>query len=207
MTSVSELHTPLSRGRGRPRSDQTERAILEATKELLEECGFADLTIEDVARRAGVGKTTIYRRWPGKGTLVFQAFMVDFLARQPLPDTGTLRGDLLSALRSWIRVVKGTGTGRTLLGLLGEVERDPELAHVWRDQFVTPVRAQHRIMFERGIERGEILATTDVEVAMDLLYGPAYHRLIQTQLSLSDRFAQNVVDTIIRGLKSDTSTA
>ena len=204
---MSELDTPVTRGRGRPRSDQSERSILDATKEILEECGFADLTIEDVARRAGVGKTTIYRRWPSKGTLVFEAFMVDFLELQPPPNTGTLRGDLLSALRAWIRTVRGTPTGRTLLGLLGEVERDPELAELWRDQFVAPVRAQHRIMFERGIERGEIPPSTDIEVAMDLLYGPAYHRLIQTQLSLSDEFAERVVDIIIRGVASDAPLA
>src|ERR1700689_1994006 len=104
--------------RGRPRSEQSHRAILDAANEILEERGFADLTIDEVAHRAGVSKPTIYRRWPPKGTLVFEAFSGDFLGRQPVPDTGTLRGDLLAALRAWIRVVKGTVTGRTLRGLI-----------------------------------------------------------------------------------------
>src|SRR5580698_2320071 len=103
---------------GRPRSERSHRAILDAASKLLEERGFADLTIDEVAQRAGVSKPTIYRRWPTKGTLVFEAFSGDFLARQPLPDTGSLRGDLLAALRAWIRVVKGTVTGRTLRGLI-----------------------------------------------------------------------------------------
>jgi AcrR family transcriptional regulator len=193
-------------GRGRPRSEQSRLAILDATKQLLEERGFVDLTIEEVALRASVGKATIYRRWPTKGTLVFESFMFDFLARQPIADTGNLRGDLLATLRGWIRTVKGTVTGRTLVGLIAEVQRDPELAEVWRDRFVIPVRTQHRYIIERAITRGEIPSTTDVDITLDLLFGAAYHRLLQSHLTLSDRFAQVVVDYIIRGLAPEVST-
>ena len=202
---MGELPLPARRGRGRPRSDQSQQAILEATRDLLEERGFVDLTIEEVALRAGAGKTTIYRHWPTKGTLVFEAFMIQFLAQQPPPDTGSLRGDFLAALRSWIRAVKGTVTGRTLVGLIAEVQRDPELAEVWKRNFVTPVRAQHRVMIERAVERGEIPATTDPEIAIDLLFGPAYHRLLQSHHALSDRFAQTLVDIIVRGLATDVA--
>jgi AcrR family transcriptional regulator len=202
---MTEISAPPVLGRGRPRSEHSHRAILEATRQLLEERGFVDLTIEEVAQRASVGKATIYRHWPTKGTLVFESFAVQFLAAQPLPDTGNLRGDLLGALRSWIRTVKGTVTGRTLVGLIAEVQRDPELAELWRDNFVVPVRAQHRVLIERAIERHEIASTTDVDVTLDLLFGAAYHRLLQSHLALSDRFAQAVVDTIIGGVASDTA--
>jgi AcrR family transcriptional regulator len=185
--------------RGRPRSQQSERAILAAASELLEEQGFAQFTIEEVSSRAKVGKATIYRRWPTKGTLAFDAFQAQF-ARQPLPDTGSLRGDLLAALRSWIRAVKGTSTGRTLRGLIAEVQRDPELADVWRDRFVQPVRTRNRTMFDRAVARGEIAADADAEVALDLLYGAGYHRLLQSHLPLSDRFATTVVDLRVSGL-------
>src|SRR5690349_25172745 len=84
--------------RGRPRSQEADRAILTATVELLAERGLAAMSIEEVAARAGVGKTTIYRRWPSKGLLALDAFVDSFREEQPLPDTGTLRGDLLSAL-------------------------------------------------------------------------------------------------------------
>lgn len=188
--------------RGRPRSERAERAILETTSKLLEERGFVDLTIEDVALNAGVGKATIYRRWPTKGILAFDAFQEEFLARQPLPDTGTLRGDLLAALRSWIRTVKDTVTGRALVGLIAEVQRDPALGAVWRDRFVVPVRGQHRILIQRGVDRGEIATGTDPDIALDLLFGAAYHRLLQSHLPLSDRFAQTVVDTIIAGMQA-----
>jgi AcrR family transcriptional regulator len=200
---MTERRIPAAPGRGRPRSERSHRAILQATEELLEERGFVDLTMEEVAVRAQVSKATIYRRWPTKGTLVFDAFGAQFLARQPLPDTGSLRGDLLASLRSWIRVVKGTVTGRTLVGLIAEVQRDPELAEVWSERFVRQVRAQHRLMIERAVERGEIPSDTDADVTLDLLFGSAYHRLLQSHLTLSDRFAQSVVDTIVKGLSSD----
>lgn len=196
---------PEAVGRGRPRSEQSQRAILEAANQLLEERGFVDLTMEEVALRAKASKATIYRRWSTKGTLIFDAFLAQFVARQPLPDTGSLRGDLLAALRSWIRVVKGTVTGRTLVGLIAEVQRDPELSDIWRDRFIIPVRAQHTVMIERAIERGEIPPETDADVALDLLYGSAYHRLLQSHLPLSDRFAQGVVDTIVKGLTAPAS--
>jgi len=188
--------------RGRPRSERVERTILETTAQLLEERGFVALTIEEVALRAGVGKATIYRRWPTKGLLAFDAFEANYLARQPLPDTGTLQGDLLAALRSWIRTVKGTVTGRTLVGLIAEVQRDPALADTWNERFVAPVRAQHLVLIERGIDRGEVPPDTDPEVALDLLFGSAYHRLLQSHLPLTDRFAKAVVATIISGIRA-----
>jgi AcrR family transcriptional regulator len=194
-----------ARGRGRPRSEESERAILDATRSLLQEGGFAELTIEEVARRAGVGKSTIYRRWPTKGTLVFEAFVIQFLSELPPPDTGSLRGDLLAVLRAWIDAVKGTDTGHTLVGLIAEVQRDPELAEVWAARFVATVRAQHRLLFLWGIERREIAPTVDVEVAMDLLFGPGYHRLLQAHLELDDHFAESVVSIILDGLPPGTN--
>jgi AcrR family transcriptional regulator len=169
----------------------------------LEERGFVDLTMDEVAQRGGVSKATIYRWWPTKGMLVFEAFSANFLARQPLSDTGSLRGDLLAALRGWIRTVKGTVMGRTLVGLIAEVQRDPELAEIWRDRFVTRVRAQHRLIVDRALARGELSPDVDTDVLLDLLFGSAYHRLLQSHLPLTDRFAQAVVDTLVAGVHAD----
>jgi AcrR family transcriptional regulator len=196
-TTAAQTSAP----RGRPRSERSHRAILDAANELLAERGFIDLTIEEVAQRAGVGKTTIYRRWPSKGTLVFEAFATDYRNRLPLQDTGSLRGDLLALLRGFIKVVKGTVTGRTLVGLIAEVQRDQDLAEIWRERFVGPVRAQHRVMFDRAVERGEASPDADPEVLLDLVFGAAYHRLLQSHLALSDRFAQAVVDIVVAGVQ------
>jgi AcrR family transcriptional regulator len=201
---TTETPVPPTAPRGRPRSAQAERAILRATTEILEERGFAALTMEEVASRAGVGKATVYRWWSGKGTLAFDAFVARFREGQPLPDTGSLRGDLLAALRAWIRAVKGTATGRILAGLIAEVQRDPGLADEWRERFVGVMRAQQRTMLERAIDRGEIAADCDTDVVLDLLYGSAYHRLLQSHRPLTDRFAQGVVDVIVAGLTART---
>src|SRR5579875_596798 len=91
--------------RGRPRSEGADRAILEAAAALLAERGLARMSIEEVAARAGVAKTTVYRRWTSKGAVALDAFVTRYLALQPLPDTGNLRGDLLKALRNWRRAV------------------------------------------------------------------------------------------------------
>ena len=186
--------------RGRPRSEEADRAILRAATEVLAAHGLGGMSIEEVAARAHVGKATIYRRWPSRGALALDAFRAEFREQQPLPDTGTLRGDLLAALRSWVRAVTGTRAGRMLAGLIAEAQNDPALAAAWREQVVERLREQHAIMLRRAIERGEIPADTDVDVALDLLYGAAYHRLLHGHRPLTDAFVQAVVDLLVAGL-------
>jgi AcrR family transcriptional regulator len=118
--------------RGSPRSKDADRAILAAAGALLAEGGFGALSIEEVAARSGVAKTTIYRRWPSRGTLALDAFLADFQSQQPSPDTGTLPGDLLAALRAWIRAVTRARAGPILAALIAESQRDPELEIAWR---------------------------------------------------------------------------
>ena len=186
--------------RGRPRSQEADRAILAATVELLAERGLAAMSIEEVAARAGVGKTTIYRRWPSKGLLALDAFVASFRAEQPLPDTGTLRGDLLDALHAWVRAVTRTPMGRLLADLVAEAQHDPELRAAWRDRVLEPLRSQHRIMLDRAIARGEIPATVDREVVLDLFFGAAQHRLLLGHLPMTEDFIREVVDVILTGI-------
>jgi AcrR family transcriptional regulator len=189
--------------RGRPRSQEADRAILHAAAELLAERGLSGMSMEEVAARAGVAKTTLYRRWPSRGTLALDAFLDDFQSQQPLPDTGTLRGDLLAALRSWIRSVTRTSAGPILAGLIAESQQDPGLAVAWRERVVERLRSQHKIMLNRAVERGEIPAGTDQEVVLDLLFGSAYHRLLHGHQPLTDKFARQVVDMIMTGIRAD----
>jgi len=193
---------PSATKKGRPRSEQAEKAILRAAATLLAERGLQGMTIEDVASRAGVGKASIYRRWSSKGTLALDAFLADFLASQPPPDTGSLEGDMASALAAWVATVSGTPTGRALVGLIAEAQHDPELAVAWRERVIGPARAQHRGMIERAMLRGEIPAGSDVDVLMDMLYGPAYHRLLHGHLPLSEGFVGTVVAVVASGAKA-----
>jgi AcrR family transcriptional regulator len=187
--------------RGRPRSQEADRAILAATVELLADRGLAAMSIEEVAARAGVGKTTIYRRWPSKGLLALDAFVRSFREEQPLPDTGTLRGDLLAALTAWVRAVTQTPMGAMLTSLIAEAQHDPELRGAWRDRVIEPLRGQHRIMLERAVARGEIPASVDAEVVLDLFFGAAEHRLLLGHLPMTDAFIGTVTEVILGGIQ------
>src|SRR5207245_9051815 len=107
--------------RGRPRSGRTEKAILKAASDLVTSTGLADMTIEGVAERAGVGKASIYRRWPSKGALAFDAVVDTILSTQPTPDTGSFEGDLLQVARTWIGGARGRRGGRAVGGLIAAV--------------------------------------------------------------------------------------
>jgi AcrR family transcriptional regulator len=186
--------------RGRPRSQEADRAILTATLELLAERGLDAMSIEEVAARAGVGKTTIYRRWPSKGLLALDAFVASFREEQAQPDTGTLRGDMLSALHAWVRAVTQTPMGPMLSGLIAEAQHDPELRGAWRDRVLEPLRDQHRVMLDRAIARGEIAASVDRDVVLDLFFGAAEHRLLLGHLPMTGEFIAEVVDVILNGV-------
>jgi AcrR family transcriptional regulator len=187
--------------RGRPRSQEADQAILTATVELLADRGLSAMSIEEVAARAGVGKTTIYRRWPSKGLLALDAFVTSFREAQPPNDTGTLRGDLLAALRAWVRAVTQTPMGPMLTSLIAEAQHDPELRGAWRDRVLEPLRVQHRVMLDRAVERGEIPATVDPDVVLDLFFGAAEHRLLLGHLPMTDAFIDAVVDVILAGIQ------
>jgi AcrR family transcriptional regulator len=187
--------------RGRPRSEQADRAILAAAADLLAERGLSGMSIEEVASRAGVGKATIYRRWTSRGTLALDAFLAEFQSQLPLPDTGSLHDDLLAALRNWIRSVTRTSAGPALAGLVAEAQLDPGLAAAWRERVFERLRAQQKIMLDRAVARGEISARTDYDVVLDLMFGAAYHRLLNGHRPLTDQFARRVVDLIMAGLR------
>jgi AcrR family transcriptional regulator len=186
--------------RGRPRSEEADRAILSAATELLAERGLGGMSMEEVAARAGVSKATVYRRWPSRGALALDAFLAEFQEQQPLPDTGTFRGDLLAALRGWIRTVTRTPAGRMLAGLVAEAQRDPALAVAWRERVIEPLRVRNTVLVRRAVRRGEIPADVDPDVLLDLVFGSAYHRLLQGHRPLTDQFARSVVDLVVAGV-------
>jgi AcrR family transcriptional regulator len=197
--------------RGRPRSEQAHQAILAAAGELLLANGLSAVSMDAVAERAGVGKATIYRRWPTKETLALDALYTEWAAAQPRPrDTGSLRGDLLSLLRPWARLAGSRPYGRVLAALLAEAQTDPAFAAEYRNRLLEPRRDQARALFRRAIERGEIPANTKIDVSLDLIFGAVYHRLLHGHAPLSDRFVRDVVDTALGGIqpapgRADTS--
>jgi len=197
---------PTKEERGRPRSRQTNKAILKAAAEIVMGSGLAEMTIEGVAERAGVGKASIYRRWASKGALAFDAVVDTILATQPTPDTGSLEGDLARVAESWVRLSNARRGGRTVAHFIAEVQSDPDLAVVWRERFVDRIRRERRPIIERAIARGEISAGSDPELIMDLLYGPLYHRYLNGHLPLDESFAIGVAQ-MVAGAAKDGAAA
>ena len=170
------------------------------------EKGINGLSIEEVALRAGVGKTTIYRRWSSRGTLALDAFLAEFGGQQDLPNTGTFSEDLRAALGAWVKAVSGTSAGAMLVGLIGEIQHDRNLAVAWQDQVIAPLRAQYSIMLDRGVRRGEIPAETDAGVVLDLLFGACYYRLLLgQQRQLNEQFVNQIVDVVAAGVGGGTN--
>jgi AcrR family transcriptional regulator len=186
--------------RGRPRSERAQHAVLEAAAELLLEQGLAAVSMDAIAARAGVSKATIYRWWPTKESLALDALFHEWEGVPAVDDTGSLRGDLLKLLRPWARLATQRPYARVIAALLTEAQTEPAFAREYRARFVKPRREQGRTIFRRAIERGEIPAGTKVEVALDLLYGPIYHRLLHGHAPLNDRFVRDVIDTALDGI-------
>jgi AcrR family transcriptional regulator len=192
-------HAP---ARGRPRSEKARKAILDAAAELLLARGLSAVSMDEVAERAGVSKATIYRWWPTKETLALDALYTEWdTARSSPRDTGSLRGDLLALLRPWARLASSRSYGRVIAALITEAQTDPVFAAEYRQRVVEPRRDQARAVVRRAIERGEIPPDTNIEVALDLLYGPFYHRLLHGHAPLNDRFTQDVIDMALSGIR------
>jgi AcrR family transcriptional regulator len=187
--------------RGRPRSEKARLAILEAAAELLLARGLSAVSMDAVAERAGVSKATIYRWWPTKETLALDALYNEWAAVQPRArSTGTLRGDLIALLRPWVRLAGSRPYGRVIAALITEAQTDPAFGDIYRSRFIEPRREQARAVFRAAIERGEIPADTKIEVAVDMVYGPLYHRLLHGHAPLTERFMRDVVDTALGGI-------
>jgi AcrR family transcriptional regulator len=186
---------------GRPREARADRAILAATLELMAEQGVRDLRMDDVADRAHVGKATIYRRYRSKDELVTAA-LAALVSEIKVPDTGSTRRDLLGLMRSAVAVYRGSVEAGVMPGLVDAMSRDPELARTVREGFLAQRRAALRAVLERGVERGELRTDLDVELALDVLGGALFYRLLVTGGSIDRQLADGVVELILRGFSA-----
>ena len=182
---------------GRPRSEEAHQAILDATLELLVEVGYSALTVEGVASRAGVGKATIYRRWPSKLPLVIEAF--GRLPGLEEVDTGNLVDDLTQMLRSYLHLLNSTPLADVVPSLVGERAHNPEFSK--RFDPVLQARRQPLIRaLRRAVERGELSADLDLDLAADLIVGPIATRFFFTGARVNPRMVEPAVDLALRGL-------
>ena len=190
---------PGPRPSGRPRSERARRAILKAANELLESEGFVAVTMEAIAERAGVSKATVYRWWPNKAAVVMDGFLSTVSSEVPFPHTGHAREDMRIHMRRLTEAFDGK-IGRTVAALIAEGQANPELAEALRSRWLSVRRTEAREILELGIERGELREDLDLEVAVDVLYGPIYYRMLVGHAPLDDDFADALADHVFAGL-------
>ena len=167
--------------------------------ELLEQVGFAELTIEAVAANAAVGKATIYRWWPNKAMLVADAFMSSVVRETRFPDTGSVREDLRAQMQRLAGIFRGP-RGRIIRSLIGGGQSDPELIAAFSNRWLIPRRAEAFGILQRGIDRGQLPADIDRNMLLDTLYGPLYFRMLVGHGPLSNTFIDDVCDAVMSGV-------
>jgi AcrR family transcriptional regulator len=188
---------------GRPRDTRADRAILSATLELIADVGVHEFRTEDVAARAKVGKGAIYRRYRSKDDLVTAAVGALVSEEIAIPDTGSTREDLGVLMREAVELYCGSLAGRLMPNLVGAMAQKPELARAVRESFLAGRRAALAGVLERGVERGDLRPDLDVELALDVLGGPLFYRLLITGGPLDAQLAEGVADLIVRGFAPD----
>ena len=188
------------RGPGRPRDEDARKRILNAALELVEEQGFALLTSDAIAERAGASKATVYRWWPNKAAVVVEAFKEAVEPEVPFPDTGCFRTDITTQVRNFAKLLSGRG-GRMLTAFAVAARSDPEVAEAFRTIWSNPRRAQAKQMLRLSQERCQLRADVDLDMVLDALFAPLYYRLLVKNEAPSAKYAEAVVDLVLRGIE------
>jgi len=200
MPLPSPRQVPVEPGPDGPsrRGARARQAILEAADDLLVEEGYAGVTIEGVAARAGVAKQTIYRWWTSKAELLMDSLLDDAAEDLPPIDTGSVAEDLRAHLARLTGFLARDPAGRVLAALIGQAQHDPLVARDLRQSYLLPRRGVDRLMLERGIRRGEIPRGADLDGLLDALEGPIYHRVLILGSGADAVFIEGLVERTLQ---------
>lgn len=203
MSSLSkEMGDECVRGRGRPRDEVARTRILEAALELLEEVGFSSATTDAIAERAGASKATIYRWWPNKAAVLLEALREAVAQELPFPDTGDLRKDLHVQLQNFVTLLAGR-RGRFFKAFIAAAQSDAEVAAAFRSVWMQPRRAATKAVLEQHQQGGRLPKDLDLDLVLDLLYGPLYFRLLAGHATLTAGDADAIAELALQGLLRD----
>jgi AcrR family transcriptional regulator len=184
---------------GRPRNPRIDGAVLDATVELLGETGYAALSVDAIARRAGTSKPAIYRRWPGKAHLVHEAVFPLGDATE-LPDTGSIGGDMREMMRRTVEVLTTPAARAALPGLVGETAADPTLHAALLERFGHVLSRGLTDWLEAAVTRGEVRAEVTAADVVDAIAGITFLALITHGDSLDDAWVDRTAELITRGI-------
>jgi AcrR family transcriptional regulator len=188
------------KARGRQRSREAEAAILKATLHLLERKPLRKVTMDAIAKRAGVSKATIYKWWANKRLVALDAYLAGMTERVVMPDTGSAERDFTEQLKS-VTEFYLSPIGRLFGQFIAEGQSDPGFLALFRERFLFARRDAARVMWRRGVDRGEIRNEIDCEIVLDLIYGPTIFRLLAGHGSLSGGESEAMTEAVFGGLR------
>ncbi|KQU53334.1 TetR family transcriptional regulator [Rhodococcus sp. Leaf278] len=175
-------------------------SIVEAVLDEFSEAGYGRLSMERVAKRARVGKSALYRRWPSKEEMVVAVLSEFSVGLSDAPDTGTFRGDLRATLGRFVDWIDDPRFSRILPDLVAESARNPRLGELHKQMIGTPRRERSVQILERAVARGEIPEHVDFELALDLIAGPVYWRSTVRGAGVNDKYLDALTDVIVAAL-------
>ncbi|MDP9842879.1 TetR/AcrR family transcriptional regulator [Streptosporangium lutulentum] len=176
------------------------KTIMQATLALAQEVGYAKLSIEAVAARAGVGKHTIYRRWPSKGLLFLDSLLS---LNEPVfdyPDTGDIVADLRRQICTVVDLLANPPWGPLYQALVGEAQHDPAVAAGLNERFIRPQTDKTIVRLRAAQEQGQVSSDMDLDLVMATLSGPLYFRLLITQEPLTHNYVDRVLEALFAGM-------
>ncbi len=184
------------------RREEVHEAIIHAADRLLKKVGYGQVTIEAIAREAGAGKQTIYRWWPNKAAIFNEIY--DSLASNtiPPPDLDSCEAELADFCFHVHKLWRETGAGAAFAGMVAEVQADPSMMPLWRDDFLERRREAVKTVLRRAQARGEIPKNLDMEAAVDIVFAFNVYRLLTRQLIKTKEEAHKIAVLILGGLKS-----
>ncbi|GAA3677094.1 TetR/AcrR family transcriptional regulator [Nonomuraea antimicrobica] len=187
------------------RSEQSRQAIFKATRELISEVGYANVSIEAIAARAGAGKQTIYRWWRSKAAVVFDSFLaLSEAGRQEemmLPDTGDIEADLKLVMRATVTEFADPDFEAPIRALNAEIINDPDLAAQYREKLAGPVEEAKKARLCSAQRAGQIAADADLDLVLELLYAPLYQRWLHRSGPLTPEYADALVDLTLKAFR------
>lgn len=186
------------RPQGRPRDEAVRQKILTASLELLEEIGFARITTDAIAERAGASKATIYRWWPNKAAVLIDAFARSIAPELPVPDVPTIEEYVRVQLRQFSKVLVGRN-GRLRAALIAAAQDDPEVAAAFVSHWVEPRRAISRKSLQRYQDEGQLPQDFDIDLILDAMYGPLHFLLMVRHGKPSQAYADDLASVLLRG--------
>ncbi len=197
---MKSADTASGQPRGRPRDEKIDALVLSEALRLLADVGFRALTLDAIAAAAGVGKMTIYRRWPNKAAVIMDAFLTIVGPGSAFPKSASALHSIKLQMRLQAKLFSGQ-YGQLIKALLGEAQFDSELSAAFAERWLQPRRRMTRVVLERAVAEGEVVPAADLDLMIDLLYAPLYYRLQLNLGTLNTQFTDKVFDAALAGFR------